>query len=123
MRAVYGASEVEFHRDGLDDPQSLANTDPARWIAETRAAVAARKEWPRVITGHFWQGKYHSHFPDAFQLTWLRGPAARIISWYFCWKHGPDRGENELRAAVRAGLSLEEFIELPFTRNRVSGCF
>ncbi len=81
LESVYGKQQVENDKPRtFREPQDI---DFDTWNRETGAALAGRQSWPKVITGHFWLGKYEAYRRSAYTIVWLREPAARLISLYF----------------------------------------
>jgi hypothetical protein len=81
---VYGDEKVENdYDDEIGSRRSPFNVDFDAWSRETLAAFERRTSWPKVVTGHFWLGKYEAFRPSAVTIVWLREPAERLISMYF----------------------------------------
>lgn len=65
------------------------------------------------IIGHNRATKYLSAFPRARHAVWLRDPVDRVLSHYHYTRRHPEWVNVRWH-----GISLEQFIEHPFMRNR-----
>ncbi len=66
----------------------------------------------QIIHGHFNIKTYRDMFPDAPIITWLRDPAARVLSYYNYKKYGftsPPRNKGSTNRQFLAFLDSEQF--------------
>lgn len=125
LAAAYGEHEVVHDQaDRVADPASRFSTDFDGWLAEVDIELQSPFPWPRVVSGHFWLGKYARAFPAATRVTWLREPAARIVSWFTYWRSLPLEEGNPVHAAVKDGrMGLEEFAAQDIVRDQMTRIF
>ena len=72
-----------------------------------------------AIHGHFAASKYLDLCPDAFFVTWLRHPVARLVSSYKGSLRSQPNADYPVRMKVLEGLSFAEFAEIDEVRGEV----
>ena len=117
LEAVYGNENVEY-----DKQHSRPDTtDFDAWHRETGAALDGRTSWPKVVTGHFWLGKYEAYRSSAHTIVWLREPASRLISMYFYLRSRTSVLGTS--AFARGEIPVERMIEIDWPSNPMSRRF
>ncbi|WP_417612400.1 sulfotransferase family 2 domain-containing protein [Owenweeksia hongkongensis] len=63
--------------------------------------------------GHFgWEPEMENMFKDAFKITFLRHPVARVISHYWHFQRSTLEGDQYVKE-----MSFEDFLETPFAQD------